>query len=279
VRAFISYTLLRLIKLLGRTFYTLESGWIGTYDDDPWKADIRIVAILHHTSLYEPVFAGVCPNHFLRRISRLGVVPIADKTLERPVVGAFFKMIAANVVSITRKRDDTWREVVRQAGPGKMVMILPEGRMKRATGLDSDGRPMTVRGGIADLIEATGEGKMLVAYSGGLHHIQAPGDKLPKLWKPVRLNLELVDVARYRAAVHAGAEEEDSFRRAVVVDLERRRDLYSPVEGVPVGIPDPEAYAAGRQVPAPVSSRRRRRGSAGGPVPETAAAATERADG
>jgi hypothetical protein len=280
VRAFISYTLLRLIKLLGRTFYTLESGWIGTYDDDPWKADIRIVAILHHTSLYEPVFAGVCPNHFLRRISRLGVVPIADKTLERPIVGAFFKMIAANVVSITRKRDDTWREVVRQAGPGKMVMILPEGRMKRATGLDSDGRPMTVRGGIADLIEATGEGKMLVAYSGGLHHIQAPGDKLPKLWKPVRLNLELVDVARYRAAVHAGAEEEDSFRRAVVVDMERRRDLYSPVEGVPVGIPDPVAYAAGRQVPAPVSSRRRRRGSAGGPVPETAAAAaTERADG
>lgn len=282
MRAFLSYALLSLIKLLGRAFYTLESGWVGTYDDDPWKADIRIVAILHHTSLYEPIFASICPNGFLRRIARLGVVPIADKTLERPLVGTFFRMIAANVVSITRKRDDTWREVVEAAGPGKMVMILPEGRMKRSTGLDADGRPMTVRGGIADLIEATGEGKMLLAYSGGLHHVQSPGDKLPKLFRKVKLNLELVDVARYRDAVRATAEPGDSFRRAVVVDLERRRDLFSPVEGVPVGIPDPAGYAAGREVPPPVSSRRRRRGAAAGPVPEAVAAETaamERPDG
>lgn len=260
MRAFVSYVLLRGIKLLARAFYTLDHGWVGESRDDPWRADIRIVAILHHTSLYEPIFAGVCPNHFLRRISRLGVVPIADKTLERPIVGAFFRMIAANVVPITRKRDDTWRLVVEQAGPGKMVMLLPEGRMKRSTGLDADGRPMTVRGGIADLIEAVGEGKMLLAYSGGLHHVQAPGDKLPKLFRTVRLNLELVDIARYREAILAAAEAEDSFRRSVVVDLERRRDLFSPVEGVPVGIPNPEAYAAERPIPAPVSSRRRSRG-------------------
>lgn len=272
MQAFVSYCLLRLIKLLGRAFYTLESGWVGTYEDDPWKADIRIVAILHHTSLYEPIFAGICPNHFLRRISRLGVVPIADKTLERPIVGAFFRMIAANVVPITRKRDDTWRVVVQQAGPGKMVMILPEGRMKRATGLDADGRPMTVRGGIADLIESTGEGKMLLAYSGGLHHVQAPGDKLPKLFRTVRLNLELVDVARYRDAVLAAAEPGDSFRRSVVIDLERRRDLYSPVDGVPVGIADPEGYAAGRHVPAPISARRKRRGTASAPAADSAPA-------
>lgn len=263
MQAFVSYFLLRLIKLLGRVFYTLESGWVGTYEDDPWKADIRIVAILHHTSLYEPIFAGICPSHFLRRISRLGVVPIADKTLERPIVGAFFRMIAANVVPITRKRDDTWRLVVQHAGPGKMVMILPEGRMKRATGLDADGRPMTVRGGIADLIESTGEGKMLLAYSGGLHHVQVPGETLPKLFRKVRLNLELVDIARYRDAVLAAAEPGDSFRRSVVIDMERRRDLYSPVDGVPVGIPDPESYAAGRQVPAPISARRKRRATPG----------------
>lgn len=271
MRAFVSYLLLRSIKLLGNLFYTLESGWIGRPTADPWKADIRVVAILHHTSLYEPIFAAVCPDGFLRRIAGQGVVPIADKTLERPLVGALFRMIAANVVAVTRKRDDTWREVVRLAGPGKMILLLPEGRMKRTTGLDADGRPMTVRGGIADLIEVIGEGKMLLAYSGGLHHVQVPGQRLPKLFQTVRLNLELVDLPRYREAIRAAADPLDSFRRTVVVDLERRRDLFSPVEGVPVGIPDPEAYAATAPVPAPVSAARRRtRRADTAPEPATA---------
>ena len=33
-----------------------------------------------------------------------------------------------------------------------VVIILPEGRMKRATGLDKKGMPMTVRGGVADIL-------------------------------------------------------------------------------------------------------------------------------
>jgi hypothetical protein len=243
VRFLVSYSLLLLVKLLSKAFYRHESGWIGDAGEDPWGADIRLVAILHHTSLYEPVFAAVPPNRFLRRIAREGVVPIAVKTLERPLVGRFFRMVASDVVPVTRQRDDTWRDVMRHAGPGKMVLLLPEGRMKRATGLDAEGRPMTVRGGIADLIRAVGEGKMLLAYSGGLHHIQVPGEKLPRLFKSVRMNLELVDLADYRREMESRRGPEESFRRVVVKDLERRRDLFSPTEGTPVGIPDPETFA------------------------------------
>ncbi len=86
-----------------------------------------------------------------------------------------------------------------------MVMILPEGRMMRRNGLDSNGQPMTVRGGIADILDAIPDGRMLLAYSGGLHHVQAPGDGLPRLFRSIRLNLEAVDIADYRAARRAEA--------------------------------------------------------------------------
>lgn len=244
MRGFVSFLLLLLIGGLSRLLFRLKVGWVGSPGEDPWESDVRICAILHHTSLYEPIFAAVPPVRFLRRIAWKGVVPIADKTLARPVVGFFFRLVAANVVPVTRQRDDTWRQVLHHAGPGKMILLLPEGRMKRPNGLDGEGRPMTVRGGIADLIERVGEGKMLLAYSGGLHHVQAPGERLPRLFQDVRMNLELVDLPSYREWIREVREPDDSFRRTVVRDLERRRDLFSPVEGTPVGIPDPEAYAA-----------------------------------
>ena len=109
-----------------------------------------------------------------------------------------------------------------------MVMILPEGRMKRANGLDSEGKPMTVRGGIADILETIGEGRMLLAYSGGLHHVQIPGDRFPRLFKTIRINLEVVDIGAYRDARMAEAGNPRGFKRAVVDDLERRRDPSAP---------------------------------------------------
>lgn len=229
MRNYFTYLLLLATKGVSKLFWRFESQWLGTPPDDPWDADIRIVAILHHTSLYEPIFTAVPPNRFLRRIARDSVIPIAEKTLRRPIVGRFFGLLGGNVVSITRKRDETWRQVVAHAGPHSMMIILPEGRMKRKNGLDSEGRPMTVRGGIADLIQAVGSGQMLIAYSGGLHHIQAPGELLPRLFKTVRLNLELVDIAAYRERLLAegGAE---GFRREVVQDLEDRKTRFCPPE-------------------------------------------------
>jgi hypothetical protein len=112
-------------------------------------------------------------------------------------------------------------------------VLLPEGRMKRAGGFDATGQPMTVRGGIADILESIGAGRMLLAYSGGLHHVQAPGERFPRLWKTIRMRLELVDIAAYRAGLLAGAGAGLGWKRAVIADLERRRDLFCPCEPGP----------------------------------------------
>jgi hypothetical protein len=239
MKTFATYLLLLAVKTLSRVFFTLEVGWVGEPVAHPWDQDVRICAILHHTSLYEPIFAAVAPNRFLRRIASRGVIPVADKTLRRPVVGRFFRLVAHQVVAVTRQRDETWREVVSNAGARSMICILPEGRMKRTTGLDSEGKPMTVRGGIADLIEAVGGGYMLLAYSGGLHHVQAPGERLPRLFQTVRMNLELVDIASYRAEMVArGRGRSGGFRRAVVDDLEGRRDRLCPLDASLLGAPE-----------------------------------------
>jgi hypothetical protein len=228
LRAYLVFLVLLAVKVLSRIFYRIDMRWIGDVPADPWR-HVRLAAILNHTSLYEALFAGCCPNHFLWRIARHGVVPIAQKTSNRALVGRFYGLVAARVISITRERDETWSQVLRQIDPDAMVIILPEGRMKRANGLDADGKPMTVRGGIADILETMGEGRMLIAYSGGLHHVQAPGERFPRLFKTIRIRLEAVEIAAYRNArlAEAGAK---GFRRAVVKDLEQRRDLYCPIE-------------------------------------------------
>jgi hypothetical protein len=228
VRSLLVFLLLLLVKLFARLFYRVDVGWIGDPPPDRWR-HIRLVAVLNHTSLYEPLFTGGVPISFLWRIARHGVVPIAQKTAVRPLVGQFYKLIARRVISITRERDESWDAVLAQVDPDAMVTLLPEGRMKRASGLDSSGNRMTVRGGIADILDSIGAGRMLLAYSGGLHHVQAPGERLPRLWKTIRMRFELVDIAAYRAGLLAGAGAA-GFKRAVIADLERRRDLSCPCE-------------------------------------------------
>jgi hypothetical protein len=222
----IVYAFLLLVKTLSRCFYTYEVQWIGKVPADPWQ-DYRLVAVLNHTSLFEFLFAGIVPNKFLRRMATYGLVPIASKTLDRPLVGKFWRFIAGNVVSISRERDRTWKKVMESVDPRSMVLILPEGRMKRVDGLDSNGKPMTVRAGIADLIEATPEGKMLLAYSQGLHHVQIPDHSLvPRLFQPVRMRLEAIDLAQYHAALRARGAKGKKLVTAVVADLTARRDRY-----------------------------------------------------
>jgi hypothetical protein len=237
VRSYLVFALLVAVKLFARLFYRIDMRWLGDPPPDRWR-HIRLLAMLNHTSLFEPLFVGGVPFSFLWRIARHGVLPIAQKTAVRPLVGHFYKLIAARVISITRERDESWEKVLAHVDPDAMVALLPEGRMKRATGLDSTGQPMTVRGGIADILESLGAGRMLLAYSGGLHHVQAPGERFPRLWKTIRMRLELVDIAAYRAALLAEAGAA-GWKRAVVEDLERRRDLLCPTG------PLPEVAAAG----------------------------------
>jgi 1-acyl-sn-glycerol-3-phosphate acyltransferase len=220
----LSYPLLLAVQALSRALWRHDARWVAPPPADPWS-QLRILAILNHTSLYEPILAGGVPAALMRRIGRHGVVPVAEKTLRRPIVGRFFRLVAPDVLPVTRVRDQTWNEVTSRIRPDSLVAILPEGRMKRATGLDKDGNPMTVRGGIADLLRAIPTGGMLLAYSGGLHHVQHPGELLPRPFKTVRLRLELLDIAPYRDAL---IEEHGrhGFKLAVIRDLEARRDLH-----------------------------------------------------
>lgn len=227
MRSFLVFLLLLAVKVLARLFYRFDIGFIGTPPADAWR-HLRLAALLNHTSLWEPLFASACPAHFLWRLARHGLVPIARKTTGRPLVGHFYRLIAHRVVAVSRERDETWQQVMAEVDPDAMVVLLPEGRMKRATGLDLEGKPMTVRGGIADLLAAIGSGRMLLAYSGGLHHVHAPGERLPRLWKTLRLRFEVLEIADYRAALLARVEPGGSFKREVIADLERRRDLYCP---------------------------------------------------
>jgi hypothetical protein len=87
---------------------------------------------------------------------------------------------------------------------------------------------MTVRGGVADILLAMKEGRMLLAYSGGLHHVQVPGH-VPNVFKSVSLRAEVLEIADYvREMLQDGGEEQ--FKRNVIRDLERRRDTYCPEE-------------------------------------------------
>jgi hypothetical protein len=226
VRDVVVFLLLLAIKIASNLFYRIDMRFIGEVPERPWRR-LRVVAFLNHTSLFEPLYAGGCPPHFLFRLARHGVLPIARKTSDRVVVGRFFGLVAKHVISITRERDESWEAVLTRIDPDAMVVILPEGRMKRANGLDSEGRPMTVRGGIADILDSIGEGRMLLAYSGGLHHVQVPGERWPRLWKTIRMNLEVVDLGAYHREMMAVAGPE-GFKRAVIADLERRRDRNCP---------------------------------------------------
>ncbi len=228
MRHYFIFAALLTLKFVTRLFYRVEMTWIGNPPPEPWEKH-RLVAFLHHTSLFEPVFLGGVPNSFLRRVAFHGVVPAADKTIERPLVGIIFRLIAAEVIPISRQRDNTWFDVLRSIDPESMVIIAPEGRMMRKNGLDSSGQPMTVRGGIADVIEAIGEGRMLIAYSGGLHHVQAPGEHNPRVFRKVRMNLEVIDIQPYVASLLEGRSPEQ-LKRAVRDDFERRRDENCPFE-------------------------------------------------
>jgi len=78
-------------------------------------------------------------------------------------------------------------------------MIAPEGLMKRPNGLDKFGKEMSVRGGIADIIEKMDSGRMILCLSGGLHHVQSPGEQFPHLFKTIKMNLVSLEILEFKS--------------------------------------------------------------------------------
>ena len=222
--AIVRFAVLGVIKLLSAMLFRFDAAWIGERPVE-WQR-VKLAAVLNHTSLFEPIFVATLPWVFIWRTARRGAFPGADKTLDRPIVGSLFKLMAPHVISITRKRDGTWTKFLEKTEGNTMVLIAPEGRMKRPDGMDKDGKPMTVRGGIVDLLNMFETGQMVLAYSGGLHHVQSPGERRVRLFQRVKIAYECVDIQEYRKSFPT--DNDADFRKAVIADLEKRRDTYCP---------------------------------------------------
>ncbi|RLA65569.1 MAG: hypothetical protein DRQ88_02075 [Epsilonproteobacteria bacterium] len=227
MRKLIAFFVISMAKIVGRLFYKIEVNWVSKPDFDPWK-NVRMYVFLNHTSLYEPLFIGAIPWRFIFEHYGNVLAPGADITLKRPLVGKFFKFSFPGMMPISRKRDDTWDNFLKYIDDKSMVAIAPEGRMKRPTGLDKTGKPMSIMGGIADILTHIKTGKMILAFSGGLHHVQIPGQTLPKLFKKIRLNYQNVDIAEFIEICEK--RPEDTFKKAVQNELKQRMEKYCPPE-------------------------------------------------
>jgi len=205
-------------------FYRFEQQWFLSEDKQQWH-DISLIVFLNHTSLFEPLFLRLAPFSFLWRIANYLIVPGADITMARPIIGRIYRTLIPGCIPITRKKDDSWDNFLSHVGNDKVNAILPEGRMKRRGGLDKKGQPMSVRGGVVDILQRLDKGKILFVYSGGLHHIQAPGDKFPRLFKTIKVNLEIIDLCTYKQQFSSDIVE---FRKQVLTDISQRLSSRIP---------------------------------------------------
>jgi 1-acyl-sn-glycerol-3-phosphate acyltransferase len=193
----VAFLILATIKVVVRIFYSRDFMWIPEREQVDFNR-ARLLVLLNHTSLYEPLFLSELPFRFLWLIADKIYLPIADVTLKRPIVGAFFKLMLPRVFPITRKSDDSWQNYLKSIEPDDVVIIAAEGRMKRPNGLDKHGKKMSIRAGVADIIERLEGGTMLICHSGGLHHIQKPGQMIPKVFQKIRMKVTVVDIQEYK---------------------------------------------------------------------------------
>tara|TARA_Y100000768_G_C23991463_1_gene693961 strand:+ start:3593 stop:4246 length:654 start_codon:yes stop_codon:yes gene_type:complete len=212
------------LKLLAKCFYTLKLEWIGPIKND--FSQIRLIIFLNHTSLYEPIYADAAPVSFLYQMAKKMVAPAADVTMNRPLVGLFFKLLGPKFVPITRKRDKTWFHFLKLIKERHIILILPEGRMMRGNGLDKHGKPMDVRSGVAEILEQMDDGRVMIAYSGGLHHVQHPGQFFPRVFKKIAMNIEIMEISAYKNQFEQTTGI--PFRKAVVADLNHRLKTNCP---------------------------------------------------
>ncbi|MBI1288555.1 MAG: hypothetical protein GC178_13370 [Flavobacteriales bacterium] len=110
------------IKLFARTFYKVENTWLHNYGQDPWKG-MRLLVLLNHTSLLEPLLLGAAPWRMLWRIAGRIIAPGADVTMDRPIVGRFLKYIAPKMMPISRQRDETWDRFLESIQPESVIII------------------------------------------------------------------------------------------------------------------------------------------------------------
>jgi hypothetical protein len=229
IRMALSESLFRILPFLYD--YTVEfiNGDSETFDKD--VENIRCLVLLNHTSFFEFFFMPAFTRKFLSHLQSSALnVPVAQETLDNyPPLRFIFKTLAGSqgcVVPVSRKRDSTWNDYLK-SGKDNIWFLMPEGRMKRSTGLDKHGKKMTVQGGLADVLKEIPDGKLVVLYSGGLHHVAHPGVWLPRVFKKMHYKLELLDIAELNERFNS----KGSFKRYMInlVDFfDKKRDQVCP---------------------------------------------------
>lgn len=216
----IRFGLLIGLKLVCRLLYRYQINWLS---QQQWSAfsRVRLIIFLNHTSLFEPLFVGAVPTKALWQLAGDLVAPGADITIvDRPIVGRLYRLFFPGLIPITRKKDESWQRFLNAINEDTLVAILPEGRMMRRSGLDKHGLPMSVRGGVADVLQRKQAGDILFVYSGGLHQVHAPGDRFPRVFKRLRANAEILSIAGYKAQLPCNDHRD--FRDEVMSDLQKR---------------------------------------------------------
>ncbi len=84
MRSILVFLLLLAVRATSRLLFRLREDWMPAKPHE-MADDTRIVAILNHTSLYEPLIAGYASTKLLWRFARHGVLPVAEKTMKRPI--------------------------------------------------------------------------------------------------------------------------------------------------------------------------------------------------
>jgi hypothetical protein len=214
------YLFLCLLKIVGRLIYPSKIKWITKRPDD--LNEISLILILNHTSLLEFIYCIILPFSYLWQLSKRSVFPIAEKTLKKPFYGFMLSHIAPKTISLTRKRDESWLNFLNQIKKDDICVFLPEGQMKRKTGFDKYGKKMVVKKGVYDILLKYRNKSMAIVYSGGLHHILAPEDHYPRIFKKIFVKVECLKVNDYLKIF----EQEELVIEKITQDLQRRRDLH-----------------------------------------------------
>ena len=220
------------IKILGRIFYSFDFEWIEAPVRHPFR-EARLNLYLNHTSLIEPIVLAVLPFSYIWQLANRATFPAADITMKRSIAGTLYKALAPNPISISRRRDHSWKKFLETVAGKAIVWMTPEGRMKRLNGLDKAGKPMTVRPGVVEVLERLKGGSLVLIHSGGLHHVLPPGQGFPNLFKIIRFRFEVLRVDEYKIALGHGT---DAFRDNVIADLESRRDRHMQWDEAPASL-------------------------------------------
>lgn len=215
----IRFNLLASLKLAGYLIYPSRLEWISK-EPKEWQ-EVSLILILNHTSLFEFVYGVSLPFSFLRELSKRLIIPVAASTMKNPFGNFVFSNLAPKTVQLTRRRDQSWQGFLDSIDSKDICIFMPEGRMKRLNGLDKSGKPMTVKTGVVDLLQKFSGKKMVIVYSSGLHHVLAPGQRLPRIFKKIFAKAELISVDSYLEQF-----SETNLYESIPKDLEKRRDHH-----------------------------------------------------